>query len=56
MSSIAAQTLADLGYTNLYHLDGGFAAWEGAGLHIEQTPLSTGLVLFQNIVTQSMRF
>lgn len=38
MSNIAARTLADLGYTHLYNLDGGFAAWEGAGLPIERTP------------------
>lgn len=32
MSSIAAETLVDLGYTNVSHLEGGFNAWQKAGL------------------------
>jgi rhodanese-related sulfurtransferase len=35
MSSIAAEALADLGYTNVSHLEGGFNAWEKAGLPLE---------------------
>ena len=34
MSSIAAETLVGLGYTDVYNLDGGFNAWEKAGLPI----------------------
>jgi len=32
MSAIAAETLARLGYTNVWDLDGGMIAWEEAGL------------------------
>lgn len=31
MSTIAAETLVRLGYTNVWHLEGGFNAWERAG-------------------------
>lgn len=36
MSNIAAETLVDLGYTNVWNLDGGMVAWEQAGLPIER--------------------
>lgn len=36
MSSIAAETLVGLGYTNLWNLSGGMVAWEQAGLDIER--------------------
>jgi rhodanese-related sulfurtransferase len=36
MSAIAAEALVKLGYTNLWNLDGGMAAWEMAGHKIEQ--------------------
>jgi rhodanese-related sulfurtransferase len=36
MSAIAAQTLIKLGYTNLWNLDGGMAAWEQAGYEIKK--------------------
>jgi rhodanese-related sulfurtransferase len=32
MSHIAAERLVQNGYTNVYNLDGGFVAWEAAGL------------------------
>lgn len=32
MSKIAARALAERGYTNVYELDGGMIAWEGAGM------------------------
>ena len=36
MSSIAAETLVGLGYTNVWSLKGGMVAWEQAGLPVEE--------------------
>ena len=36
MSDIAARELVSKGYTNLWNLDGGMVAWEGAGLPIDR--------------------
>ena len=36
MSTIAAKQLADLGYTNLFQLDGGFDQWKSSGLPLEK--------------------
>ena len=36
MSTTAAERLVELGYTNLYELDGGFNAWARAGLPLEK--------------------
>ena len=34
-SALAADTLKQMGYTNVAHLDGGFKAWQAAGLPVE---------------------
>jgi rhodanese-related sulfurtransferase len=36
MSNIAAKDLVRLGYTNVWNLDGGFNAWEAAGLPLNK--------------------
>jgi rhodanese-related sulfurtransferase len=35
MSTIASKTLVNLGYTNIYNLDGGMIDWENSGLDLE---------------------
>ncbi|MCZ2103400.1 MAG: rhodanese-like domain-containing protein [Comamonadaceae bacterium] len=35
-SALAVRTLQAMGYTNVAHLDGGFQAWQTAGLPIEK--------------------
>jgi hydroxyacylglutathione hydrolase len=37
-STAGASVLARRGYTNLQHVEGGFAAWEGAGFEVERGP------------------
>lgn len=34
-SALAADTLKTLGFTNVGHIDGGFGAWQAAGLPVE---------------------
>ncbi len=34
MSGVSAQTLVDLGYTNVWNLSGGFNAWKSAGFNL----------------------
>lgn len=38
MSAIAARALVQMGYTNVWNLDGGMNAWRQAGLPLEATP------------------
>jgi rhodanese-related sulfurtransferase len=38
MSRIAIDRLAQLGYTNMLHLDGGMNEWEAAGYALDRTP------------------
>jgi rhodanese-related sulfurtransferase len=35
MSTQAAKELADMGYTNVMELDGGFNAWRAAGYELQ---------------------
>ena len=37
-SALAADTLKQLGYTDVAHLDGGFTAWKAAGQPVEEAP------------------
>ena len=39
-SALAAKTLQDMGMTNIYDMDGGFAAWMAAGLPLADSPQS----------------
>ena len=39
-SALAADTLRQLGYTNVAHLDGGFTAWQAAGKPVEDVSSS----------------
>jgi len=41
MSSQAAEVLVGLGYTDVYHLDGGFNAWAEWGLPVEGSPATS---------------
>ncbi len=34
-SALAADTLRELGYSNVAHIDGGFTAWKGSGQPVE---------------------
>ncbi len=36
MSATAVETLVRLGYTNVWHLEGGFLAWERAGFPLSK--------------------
>lgn len=45
MSTIASHTLADLGYTNVYNLVGGFTAWRAAGYPFSPEEADTPLPL-----------
>ncbi|HEY6042508.1 MAG TPA: rhodanese-like domain-containing protein [Anaerolineae bacterium] len=38
MSAIAAEELIKRGYSNVWNLNGGMVAWEGAGLRVIQSP------------------
>ena len=42
MSTTAAQTLVDAGYTDVSQLAGGFTAWEQAGYQLLQDPAHAG--------------
>jgi rhodanese-related sulfurtransferase len=36
MSAIAAETMVGLGYSDIWNLSGGMAAWEQAGLKVDR--------------------
>ena len=37
-SALAADTLAQMGYSNVAHMDGGFNAWKESGLPVDAEP------------------
>jgi rhodanese-related sulfurtransferase len=37
-SALAADTLQQMGYSNVAHLDGGFNAWKEAGQPVDEAP------------------
>jgi rhodanese-related sulfurtransferase len=37
-SALAADTLQQMGYANVAHLDGGFTAWKAAGRPVKEAP------------------
>lgn len=39
-SALAADTLGQMGYTNVANLEGGFTAWQGAGQPVEEVSSS----------------
>lgn len=57
MSSIASETLVDLGYTNIYNLDSGMVDWENAWLKLERYMEETEVVLTkkQPAITHSIQ-
>lgn len=40
-SALAARTMQEMGFSNVMHIDGGFAAWKIAGAPIAQKPVKT---------------
>ncbi len=38
MSAAAAQTLVNMGYTNVWNLSGGMNAWQRSGMSLDMTP------------------
>ncbi len=56
MSSISAHQLLELGYTNIYDLEGGMNAWQSSGRNLVQNVEETGEIKEFNLIANNWNF